>query len=126
MRRIVLFLLSGSLSACALDSTGPASAYAGTWHLRSVNGQALPYDDGAGFVIVSNELTIRPDGSFSHDENATFNGQQIGRSFSGTCALRQPTQLVCTVTDGSELGFVWQGDSLFTASPGGFAGVYKR
>jgi hypothetical protein len=126
MRRVVLIGLLSALGACSLDSTGPSHSYFGTWHLRTLNGQALPYDDGTGLVIVSQEITIEKNGSFSSDASSTFQGQQVGRSYSGSCALKTATQLICTVTDGSEFGFVWQGDSLFTAVPSGGASVYKR
>jgi hypothetical protein len=91
-----------------------------------VNGQRVPYDDGAGLLIVSEVITIEKSGSFSTQANSTFQGQQVGRSYSGSCSFRPPIQLICTATDGSAFGFVWQGDSLFTAVPSGFASVFSR
>src|SRR5215467_5688098 len=114
---ILLLALLGPLSACSLDNTRPSESYAGTWNLRTINGQTLPYNDGAGTVIFSQEITIQEGGAFSSHDSSTLNGQQIGRSLSGSCAFNAPIQLLCTVTDGSAYGFVFQGDSLYTAVP---------
>jgi hypothetical protein len=126
VRCTVLFALVGSLFACSLDNTRPSDSYVGTWHLRTVNGQPLPYDDGAGSITVSQEITIQKHRSFSGDATSILSGQQVVSSYSGSCAFNAPIQLICTVADGSAFGFVWQGDSLYTAVPSGFLSVYKR
>jgi hypothetical protein len=123
---ILLLALLGPHSACSLDSTRPSDSYVGTWNLRTINGQTLPYSDGAGLVIISQEITIQKGGSFSSNASSTLNGQQIGRSLSGSCAFNAPIQLLCTVTDGSAFGFVFQGDSLYTAVPTAGISVYRR
>jgi hypothetical protein len=126
MRRIVLRAALCLLCACSLEIAGPSHSYFGTWHLRSINGQPLPYEDGSGLVVVSQQITIKRDHTFSGNDNQTSAGQQVGRSYSGTCSLKSASQLVCRLTDGSEFGFIWEGDSLYTALPSGFSFVLRR
>lgn len=35
--------LVGTVTACGADSTGPSDSYSGTYALRTINGQSLPY-----------------------------------------------------------------------------------
>jgi hypothetical protein len=108
------------------DVSGPSDSYVGTWHLRTVNRQPLPYDDGAGYVTLSETLTFQKDGSFEDDDSLTLNGQPLVESDHGSCTLKAPTQLVCTATRGGAYGFLWQGDSLYSVIPSGFEFVFKR
>jgi len=108
------------------DISGPSDSYVGTWHLRTVNGQPLPFDYGGGSVALSQAFTIQKDRSFEEEDSSTVNGQPLVHSYRGSCALKAPTQLICTATDGGGWGFVWRGDSLYTAPPSGFLTVYKR
>ena len=108
------------------DIFGPTNNYQGTWHLRTINGQPLPFYYGSGDVALSATLTIQKDGSFKDEDSSTVNGQPLVQSYQGSCTLKAPTQLICDVTPGYGFGFVWQGDSLYTAVPSGFLSVYKR
>lgn len=126
MRCILWLALSASVSACGVDNTAPSGGYVGTWRLRTVNGQSLPFDEGAGLVIVSQEVVIQKDGSFASNASSTLGGQQVVKSYQGSCALSATTQLECTTADGSAFAFVWQGDSLYTSAPSGFLSVYRR
>jgi hypothetical protein len=71
MRRLALVLaavLPVALSACG-DSTGPGSAVAGTYTLRSINGDPVPvtYDESPDFrtEILSGFLRLNANGTFS-------------------------------------------------------------
>lgn len=125
IRCVLVLALMAALSACH-DSTGPSGTYSGIWHLRTINGQSLPFDFGGGDVELSETITIQNDGSFASDDRYTVSGQPLVQSLQGSCTLKAPTQLVCTAPSGYGYGFVWQGDSLYTAPPAGFAFVYRR
>jgi hypothetical protein len=116
-----------AVAGCS-DISGPRDSYVGTWHLRTINGQSLPFDDGSGYVTLSATLTIQKNGSFEDEDSSTVNGQPRVQSYQGSCTLKAPTQLICDVTPGYGFGFVWQGDSLYTAvsTIPGFLSVYKR
>lgn len=64
MRRLVMFALAGTLAACSVDSTGPNGSVAGTYDLRTVNGQTLPYTFSNGLRLTSDQLTLFRDGTY--------------------------------------------------------------
>lgn len=64
----VLLLLAATLTACGGDdSTGPSDTYSGTYTLRTVNGQGLPFlhhqVETTRIEVVSDTLVIADDGN---------------------------------------------------------------
>ena len=64
MRRLAMFALAGTMAACSLDSTGPNGSVTGTYSLRTINGQTLPYTFPSGRRLNSDQLTIYRDGTY--------------------------------------------------------------
>ncbi|HKN65092.1 MAG TPA: hypothetical protein VJW73_02390 [Gemmatimonadaceae bacterium] len=73
MRRIALFLAVIALVACN-DATSPNGSVAGTYTLRTVNGFNLPYTFSDGSVLVSDQLVLNSDGSYT--DQANFSNRQ--------------------------------------------------
>jgi hypothetical protein len=79
MRRIALVLAVVALAACN-DSTSPNGSAQGTYSVRTVNGNSLPYTFPDGSVLVSDQLTLNSNGSyvdvaqFSNASNITEQG----------------------------------------------------
>ena len=71
MRKLILLLGVISLAACNNDSTSPNGNVTGTYTLRTVNGNPLPYTFSDGSVLVSDHLSLNSDGSYQ--DVATFN-----------------------------------------------------
>jgi hypothetical protein len=64
MRRLVMLALAGTLAACSTDSTGPNGSVAGTYTLRTIDGQQLPYTFSSGLRLTSDQIVLRTDGSY--------------------------------------------------------------
>jgi hypothetical protein len=64
MRRLAMFALAGTLAACSMDSTGPNGSVAGSYTLRTVNGQSLPYTFSGGLRLTSDDLTLLSNGTY--------------------------------------------------------------
>lgn len=65
MRRLALLLAVVALAACNNDSTSPNGTVVGTYSLRTVNGSQLPYTFSDGSVLVSDQLTINSNGTYT-------------------------------------------------------------
>ena len=70
MRRIALLLAVVALAACNNDSTSPNGSVVGNYSLRTVNGNPLPYTFSDGSVLVSDQLTLNSNGTYT--DVATF------------------------------------------------------
>jgi len=64
MRRLAMFALAGSLAACSMDSTRPNGSVAGSYTLRTINGQSLPYTFSGGLRLTSDDLTLLSNGTY--------------------------------------------------------------
>jgi hypothetical protein len=68
MRRFALAALAMTMTAMAgcssLDSVGPNGSVVGTYSLVRLNGQQLPYTFNTGATLVSDDLSLRSDGSY--------------------------------------------------------------
>ena len=64
MRRLVMLALAGTLAACSTDSTGPNGSVTGTYTLRTIDGQPLPYTFSSGLRLTSDQIILRSDGSY--------------------------------------------------------------
>jgi hypothetical protein len=66
MRRLLALALCLVTAGCLSEPTvANAGAIVGTWTLQSVNNAPLPYTYPTGKAIVSETLSIGPDGSFT-------------------------------------------------------------
>src|SRR5881628_2014772 len=67
MRRIaVLAALAVTLAGCSTsDSVGPSGSIEGTYSLVLINGSRLPFSFSTGVTLVSDDLTLYSDGSYS-------------------------------------------------------------
>lgn len=63
MRRIALLLAVVALAACN-DSTSPNGNAAGTYSLRTINGNNLPYTFSDNSVLTSDQLTLNSNGTY--------------------------------------------------------------
>ena len=73
MRRIALFLAVIALAACN-DATSPNGSAVGTYSLRTINGNNLPYTFSDGTVLVSDQLVLDSDGRYTDDANFSGGG----------------------------------------------------
>ena len=64
MHRIALLAALVALAACNNDATSPSVSLVGTYSLRTVNGNPLPYTFSNGSVLVSDQLTLNSDNSY--------------------------------------------------------------
>jgi hypothetical protein len=89
MRRF--FLLAAvlvSAAACQNDVTGPNVQLAGTYNLRTINGQTLPFtftnnNTGQLETVTNDQLTLFDDGSYRdvatlEDNSGTFTSTELG------------------------------------------------
>src|SRR4051812_24539750 len=74
MRKFCALVLALGLAACANDSTAPSTSVDGTYNLRTVNGTTLPYTFSNGLQLVSEQVIMTQDGSFT-DRSQYSNGQ---------------------------------------------------
>jgi hypothetical protein len=64
MRRIALLAALVALAACNNDSTAPNGNPNGSYSLRTVNGNPLPFTFSDGSVLVSDQLTLNANGTY--------------------------------------------------------------
>lgn len=70
MRRLLTLVglaLTLTASACDGNSTGPNGSVVGTYRLRTINGQSLPFTFGSGasaVTVVAEQTTLNADGSY--------------------------------------------------------------
>ena len=64
MRRIALLAALVALAACNNDSTSPNGSANGSYSLRTVNGNPLPFTFSDGSVLVSDQLTLSANGTY--------------------------------------------------------------
>ena|SRR5438105_9013305 len=64
MRRIALLAAVVALAACNNDSTSPNGSVTGSYSLRTINGNPLPFTFSDGSVLVSDQLTLSSNGTY--------------------------------------------------------------
>jgi hypothetical protein len=67
----ILAAVMALATACNSDSTSPTVSIAGTWSLRTLNGQSLPVQTGPSTVVSSEQLTLNNDGTYNDVVNFT-------------------------------------------------------
>jgi len=80
MRRIALFMALFALAACN-DATSPNGSAAGTYTLRTVNGFNLPYTFSDGSVLVSDQLVLNANGTYTDQANFSNAGSIVENGF---------------------------------------------
>jgi len=122
MRRLVMLALAGTmLAACSSDSTGPNGSVAGTYTLRTIDGQPLPYTFSGGLRLMSDELTLMSDGTY----------EDVSRYSDGTSFVDEGdyTNYNGAVTFYSTSGDTYQGSisrDVLTQVLNGYTQVFQR
>ena len=121
MRRLAMFALAGTLAACNLDSTGPNGSVAGTYQLRTINGQQLPYTFSSGLRLLSDDITLYSNGTY----------EDVSRYSDGSTDVDdgEYTDYNGAITFYSTSGYVYQGSvsrDVLTTVLNGFTQVFER
>jgi hypothetical protein len=121
MRRLAMLALAGTLAACNLDSTGPNGSVEGTYQLRTINGQQLPYTFSSGLRLVADDLTLFSDGTY----------EDISRYSDGSTDVDEGdyTNYNGAISFYSTSGYVYQGSvsrEVLTTVLNGFTQVFER
>jgi hypothetical protein len=133
MRKLLLAMAVLTL-ACGSDSTDPTMAsVAGTWHLFTVDGVALPYtleqSSADKLELSSDVFTVTSTGSFTQMTvlKVTQNGEVSTEVVpdAGTYSLNGNSVLIVFQSDGSSVTGTLNDDQLTIASTG-VALVYLR
>ena len=74
MRRVVILGLALALAGCSSNTTSPSVSLTGSYQLRTINGQALPYTFSNGLTLSDDVLSLNNDGTFV-DISSYSNGQ---------------------------------------------------
>lgn len=119
MKKFFVPILAATMmfaAACNSDATSPTVSLAGTWNLRTLNGQQLPAPAFNGSIVSSEQLTLNSDGTFQDAFIAngttqvdagfytvsgnliTFNDQTAGFQYSGSVSGN-----VLTATAGNDV-----------------------
>ena len=121
MRRLVMLALAGTLAACSTDSTGPNGSVTGTYTLRTIDGQPLPYTFSSGLRLTSDQITLRTDGSYEdisrYSDGSSFVDDGHYTSYNGA------------VTFYSTTGQTYQGSisgNVLTQILNGYTQVFQR
>ena|SRR5438045_2270167 len=136
-RTLASLLVYSLLLACS-DSkapTAPDIGVTGTWHLQTVDGQALPFtlpeDDGLKADLTAEVITLTAPNTVTLMTTFLFNDH--GRIFtesapdSGTYTVDGSTVTVVWKSDGSITPATVNGDTMSLFDPGnGFTFVYRR
>jgi len=121
MRRIALFALAGTLAGCSIDSTGPNGSVEGSYALRTINGQTLPYTFSSGQRLMSDRLVLRRDGTFEdlslYSDGSSFLDEGDYTNYNGSLTFYSTT------------GDVYQGSvsgDILTQVLNGYTQVFER
>lgn len=121
MRRLVMLALASTLAACSTDSTGPNGSVTGTYTLRTIDGQPLPYTFSSGLRLTSDQITLMTDGTY----------QDISRYSDGSSFVDEGdyTSYNGAVTFYSTSGETYQGSisrDVLTQILNGYTQVFQR
>jgi hypothetical protein len=122
MRRLVMLALASTmLASCSADSTGPNGSVTGTYSLRTIDGQPLPYTFSGGLRLMSDEITLMSDGSY----------EDVSRYSDGTSFVDEGdyTNYNGAVTFYSTSGDTYQGSisrDVLTQVLNGYTQVFQR
>lgn len=121
MRRLVMLALAGTLAACSTDATGPNGSITGTYTLRTIDGQPLPYTFSSGLRLTSDQITLMTDGTY----------QDVSRYSDGTSFYDEGdyTSYNGAVTFYSTSGDTYQGSisrDVLTQILNGYTQVFQR
>lgn len=114
------------------DGTGP-SGVAGTYTLRTVNDQALPYtlyeDESYKIEIMASELTINSGGTWR--ETATFRETELGTPATSTQTVtgtytRTGNTIVLADADSDTITGTIQGDGALVIAGNGLTARYTK
>jgi hypothetical protein len=130
MKRLLVAVLAltllGTASACN-DSTGPGSSLAGTYSLRTVNGQQVPVTlcgNGYCYDVISAEINLDANGNYS----STSRYSDGTESATGYWQLTGSNLVLVDNYDGFRSYATFSGNDLVFTDLGGTAmtAVYRR
>lgn len=129
LRRLAtLAVLAATMSACnAGDSLGPDGSISGTFRLRTVAGQQLPYTFPSGTTLVSESITFSRNGTYT---TATVygNGQQFTEQgyYDSDSQGDESALIYFDPTTGGEPFEASLTENTLTSLLGGYWHVYQR
>ncbi|MBA3889586.1 MAG: hypothetical protein H0X64_03570 [Gemmatimonadaceae bacterium] len=132
MRKLITIVLLAFAAACG-DSTGPDSSYLGTYALRSVDGQPVPFTifaSGDDYVRVTGGSLIFDSGdSFttSLDLSYRFDGTVENESeWTGGTFKRAGNKFTMTDAEGDSYVATYDGSSTMTINADGVVFVFRK
>ena len=132
MRRTTVLLVACGLLAGCGDATGPRDPV-GTYTLRSVNGDPLPWRDPAStasqsLTVTAGHIRLNADGTYSEATSWTATNNQATLSdtdrYTGTWT-RRGNNIALTVSSGASYSVAWEGRTL-TQVENGYTIVYRK
>lgn len=113
-----MLLLAIGMTACANDATAPSTSVEGSYSLQRINGATLPYTFSNGLQLMSEQLVLNTDGTFtdiarysngrsstevgyytSLNGSITFNDQTSGTTYQGSLSGTVLTEIVNGFTE---------------------------
>ena len=124
MRRLAMFALAATLAGAACtDATGPNGSVTGSYELRRLNGQLLPYTFSSGLRLVAEDMTLFRDGTYEdvsrYSDGSTDVDEGDYTNYNGAITFYSATDPT----------FVYQGsvtDGVLTTVYNGFTHVFAR
>ena len=123
MRRLAMFALAGTLAACNLDSTGPNGSVAGTYELRRINGQELPYTFSTGRRLIQEDVILYEDETYEgvsrYSDGSVYVDEGEYTNYNGAL----------TFYSALDPSFIYQGSvsrDILTTFYNGYQHVYER
>jgi lipopolysaccharide export system protein LptA len=125
MNRMLVSMLAATMmaaTACTNDATSPTVSTAGTWNLRTLNGQQVPVQVGNNVVITGEQLTLNGDGTYN---DVVFYSTGNSSTEFGYYTLNNNAITFVDQTDNITYSGSISGDVL-TAISGNFTSVYQK
>lgn len=134
MKRFASVLVAALLfTACSDDGTGPEASLAGTYTLRTVNGQNLPFTffQAAGYKaeILSDTYTVNANGTFSNTaqfrETEGTTVTTTSETYTGTWT-QSGNAIVFKDNEGDSQTATFTGGNTLTMTAEGLVAVYRK
>jgi hypothetical protein len=122
MRRIAMLALAMTMAGCSVDSTSPNGSVSGTYDLRRINGDLLPYTFPGGATLFDDQLTLYRDGSYvdesRYDSGTSVSDEGYYTSYNGSVTFQSTRN---NVTYQGSLS-----DDVLTVITNGYTQVFER
>ena len=131
MRRLIPLAIAAVLLVGCKDAFTP-SGVSGTYNLRTVNGEALPYSEtefGTTFTYTAGSIVLRADGTYTMSASVSWSdGEDSGTmtlTTSGTFTLTEPNTITMTDSDGDSSAATLDGGRI-TVTGDGYTYVFEK